>query len=261
MNKENLKSTLLSLGAFIPEKFNPLFSVENAKIGEEVFREYPTDISLSTGGLYVARRLPVDKYWAALVKEHFTKIKDVQPQNGIEMNNKAFGYSECGFYRDFLSDKETARIIDSFEIDIREVIRIFEESYKLNPELWEPHYNIASDLISLYTWGDNPEQDRKDQERAFKELRTVLEIDPNNIPARLKLASFYRDYVDPHRLCREVLKLDPNNKEAKEEIEMLNSVGWRFEEHSGTALEAALLEEAILLKELAKRSKDKNSES
>ncbi len=261
MNKEDLKSTLLSFGAFIPEKFNPLFSAENTKVGEEIFKEYPTEISLSTGGLYTARRLPVDEHWASLVKQHFVNIKNVRPKNGVEMNNKAFGYSECGFYIDPLLTKEYKRIIDPFGIDIRKVIKMFEKSLELEPKLWEPHYNIASHLTSLYTWGENPKQDKKDQERTFNELNTVLELNPKNIPTRLRLAGFFRDYVDPVGLLNEVLELDPNNKEAKQELKFLDEAGWRFEEHSMAALDVSYLKEKLLLERLLKESKSKSNKS
>jgi hypothetical protein len=259
MNKEDLKSTLLSFGAFVPEKFDSIFSEKKA--GEEVFREYPFNISLSTGGLYAAIRMPVDKYWAMLVKQHFTNIKNVKPKSGIEMNNKAFGYSECGFYRDFNSEDTNARIIDPFGIDIRKVIKMYESSLEMDPKLWEPHYNIASHLTSLYTWCENPKQDNEDQERTFNELNTVLELDPKNIPARLRLAGFFRDYVDPVGLLNEVLELDSDNQKAKEELKFLDEAGWRFEEHSMVALDVSYLKEKLLLERLLKESKSKNNKS
>ena len=227
MHKQELVETIKSFGAFISEKFYDLFSEENNRLGEEIFREYHNDISLSTGGLYLAMRLPVEDYWASLVKEHFTNLKNLKPQTAIELNNKAFSYHTFGFYYDPSERPERMiTICSKFGIDgFRSVQPMFEETIKKDPSLWEPHYNIADGLISLFTWYEDQEQDELDKERAFEELTKVLELDKKNIPARLRLAArMFEDHVDSRLLLEDVLEIDPDNEEAKEQFRLSRKV-------------------------------------
>lgn len=236
--ESELIEKIKSFGAFIEEKFYDLFSEENMKLGEKLFREYQNDISISTGGLYLAKPLAVDEYWGNLVKEHFTNLKDMKPKTAIEINNKAFAYDTFGFYYDPSEKPRSMRTICyKFGIDgFRAVQPMFEEAIKKDPSLWEPRYNIAGGLISLFTWGEHPEQDRLDEERAFKELEKVLELDPDNVPARITLARIFYNYVNPYQLLEEALELDPDNELAKTELEIFRKARYDFEEHSVVSL-------------------------
>ena len=225
MNHNDLVQQIRSFGAFVPYKFRGLFSEEKETLGEEIFRKYPHDISLSTGGLYVAMPLPPGQYWAGLVKEHFRNLSGIRPKNGLEMNNMAFAYDTFGFYRDPSDRNEKwTRIIDNFGIgSFRELQPMYEDAIRLDQSLWEPRYNIADGLLRLWVWGDKPE-DTAYFERAFEELNAVLEINPENIPARLDLAGTFHDFVNPYELYSEVLEIDPDNEEAKSRLVLLNNL-------------------------------------
>jgi tetratricopeptide (TPR) repeat protein len=238
MKYQTLIQKIKSFGAFIPEKFYDLASEENRKLGERVFEEYSEDISLSTGGLYLAMILPVREGLATLVKKHFTTLKNLTPQDAVQINNKAFAYDTFGFYHDpFNKSEPWKRIADDFGIDgFRSVQPMYEEAIARDPTLWEPRYNLANGLIGLWTWREDSEHDDKDFERAFEELNEILERDPRNIPARLRLASIYYDYVNPYQLYGEVLEIDPYNKEAKEGIEGFRKAGFDFGIHSTVSM-------------------------
>jgi tetratricopeptide (TPR) repeat protein len=239
MDKSNLVQRIRSFGAFIPEKFYELFNEEHRILGESVFRQYPQDISISTGGLYLAMTLPVNKYWADLVKEHFRRLKELDPQDPVEINNKAFAYDTLGFYRDPSGKNERwKRIADHFGIDgFRTLQPMYEEAIRKEPTLWEPRYNLAEGLLHLCSWGEDPANDSTDFERAFEELNAVLGIDSRNIPARLRLASTtFHDFRDPYQLYEEVLEIDPDNKEAKEGIERLRKMGYDFKIYSTVSM-------------------------
>ena len=219
-----------SLGAFVPKKLDDLLSEEERGFGQELFREYPKDISMSTGGLYLAIRKPqLDENFANLVKEHFTNLGGIVPTTAIEMNNKAFAYDSFGLLGDPTVRNRRINLAYPFGIDgFPDIQPLYEAAIAEDPMLWEPRYNLAGGLLHLWSWQRNPEQDEIYFERAFEELHAVLKLDPRNVLARIKLAVWFRDWINPYQMLDEALEIDPNNEEAKEQIKNLREIGYEF---------------------------------
>ena len=246
MDKQELVQKIRSMGAFIDRKFCGGCSKENLLLGREIFEEHQGDISLATGALYVAMPYPVnDPAWVELVKRHYGNLKGMAPQTAIEFNNKAFAYDAMGYWRDITRPKN--RIIDPFDISMLEdIVPMHERASEEDDSLWEQHYNLAQIYLGLFIDDESDpgseaySDSLADYERAFKELETALEKDPDNIHVMLFLAWSFYNHTDPLVLCRRVLELDPENEEARRLLSRFQDSGFDFGKHSLVGMVANL---------------------